>query len=356
MRAPGRRPASPSATAATVVTDPASPTSVRASPSGTTSATGRARRRRRRTRPRPGRRVGGSSRRWRSVSRTQPTSTDARVGPVAAERRTRWTRRRCPRRGTASPCRRRAARASRRRTTAPPPRRRSPPRARRRARAPHPVDEHVAVARRRASRGRDEADALDAEVRRPPPRSARTRRRCARARRRTAGRCASTPSPSRTISIRRSTSTQRAAAASTSATSSRIELVPQSIAATRVTASIRSSPHLTDVPDRRSAQGRWSTSQPSSASSPNGLTPGPAASAWRDEHVQALHPRRACRRRTPRRSRRRRRAPRGARGSRGAPRRSRRARSRRRRAGPASRASAPRPPACRPHPARGQVR
>ena len=57
----------------------------------------------------------------------------------------------------------------------------------------------------------------------------------------------STPCPSRTTSIRRSRSTSVPASGSTSATSSRIELVPQSMAATRVT---RPSSHRTTHPTR----------------------------------------------------------------------------------------------------------
>ena len=81
---------------------------------------------------------------------------------------------------------------------------------------------------------------------------------------------ASTPWPSRTISIRRSTSVC-APSSGTSATSSRIELVPQSIAATRVTAA---PPSATHGPARPPAV------HPGDAASPNGFTPGPAASAW----------------------------------------------------------------------------
>ena len=135
---------------------------------------------------------------------------------------------------------------------------------------------------------------------------------------------------------------------STSATSSRIELVPQSMAATRVTAPSTARTH---------GPLRHHSGSSASASSPSGFTPGPGRQRVADQHVQALHPvrhaagagrrdlghaRSASRRREVVlvRGRGRRRPAPG-----------------RRPAGPSSPSSRPRPPACRSRDAaRGQVR
>ena len=60
--------------------------------------------------------------------------------------------------------------------------------------------------------------------------------------------------------------------------------MPQSIAATRVALTPVASPRATHGPAAHQS------GSSASASSPSGLTPGPAASACADEDVQALHP------------------------------------------------------------------
>ncbi len=64
------------ASAATVVTDPASPTSVAVSSTGTSAATSASAARTSASAACTSSGGGGSLRRWRSVSRTQPTSTE----------------------------------------------------------------------------------------------------------------------------------------------------------------------------------------------------------------------------------------------------------------------------------------
>ena len=81
--------------------------------------------------------------------------------------------------------------------------------------------------------------------------------------------------------MRRSTSRNVPASTSMSATSSLIELVPQSMAATRVTVSLAGA---VQGPAAHQSGSR------SRASSPSGLTPATGDERVRDQDVQALHP------------------------------------------------------------------
>ena len=284
---PGRTPAGPSAIAATVVTEPASPTRVRASASGTVSPASRDRRLdvgAGRRRPAPA--VGGSSCRCRSVIRTQPTSTDRaaaaprrvaehELGRAAAdvddeERRGPGS---LPASSRVAPAKDSAASSSpgddlgldaepvarRRRRT----RRGSPRRGTRRWRRTGP-------ARRRCARTTSAYSSQRGEGARPAPPGR-------------AGRCGRRPAPSRTISIRRSTSVSVAGVG--------VDVGDEQ--PDRVGAAVdRGDPGHGARPGADDARARCATSRAArpSASSPSGFTPGPAASDVRDEHVQALHP------------------------------------------------------------------
>ncbi len=134
----------------------------------------------------------------------------------------------------------------------------------------HAVDELVAVLRVARRRRRDEADVLRAELAdRRGVAVARGERALERLGREPSGPVDALPEPHDLHLAVRSTSVP--VPASTSATSSRMELVPQSIAATRVVTTRSSRVHGPAAPQSGSS---------ASASSPNGFTPGPAASAW----------------------------------------------------------------------------
>ena len=233
----GRTLGRPSAIAATVVTEPARPTRVRASRQRhRLLRASRAPPRCRRARPRPrrpsaGRRAGAA----RSAARSRCRPTRGRAAGVRRRARTRSSRRRCRRPGTApgavprssrvAPAKDSAASSSPVTTSG------STPSA-----LADAADELVAVRGVAGGRGRDEPHPLGARARAITRGVASAaRRRCAPAPRGRAGRCGRRPARAgRSPSAGR----RRAACrppASTSATSSRIEFVPQSIAATRVT-------------------------------------------------------------------------------------------------------------------------
>ena len=176
----------------------------------------------------------------------------------------------------------RAARGSRRRTTAGPPRRRSRPPARHRA-APARRRRSRRGSRRRATRTWRRSAPARHRSRGSPRHRRRRPRRSAPGRRATAARCGRRPRPAG-----RSPSAGRPRAAVParrveSATSSRIELVPQSTAATRVT------PRL-----RRPLGRRIPTAPPLGQGGQRLVAERVRARTFgervRDEHVQALDP------------------------------------------------------------------
>ena len=212
-----------------------------------------------------------------------PRSTRCRRGP------TRSTRRRCRRRGTAPEPRARASSPAgprwRRRRTAPPPRRAvitsgSTPRI-----ARTPVTNSSRLRGVPGGAGGDHPDAARRRAGRSDRRSPAGRRRCGPARPGRARRSGPRPAPSRTISIRRTRSTS-ARLGRCRRSSSRIELVPQSTAATRGSAHAPSSSG--GHPRRTSTHGPPATS-PAAAPAPRrraGSRPG---------RPRGCGPTRACR-------------------------------------------------------------
>ena len=220
--------------------------------------------------------VGGSECRCRSVIRTQPTSTERAATGAVPRGRTRSSRHRCRRPGTA-PARGRRSRGSRRRTTAPPPPRRTPPRpVRRTARAPRRRRRRrfVRVPRRRR---RDEAHPLAP--------SSRDARRVHVAHGERARRAPRGEPPGPVDALAEPDDLHRAVQVD-ERPRGRVEVGDQQ--PDRVRAAVDAQPPRRCGPVTASAPrpGAGSTQRPAvhhgiraSASSPSGLTPGPAASA-----------------------------------------------------------------------------
>ena len=287
---PGRSSASPSAIAAIVVTVPATPTSwSMSSERHLRCGASRARPARRQRPPRPARRSAG-----RRAGAARSSARSRRPCCARATRRRR--RRRAPARSSRRRCRRPAAAAAH---DAGSPRDRAGERQRRLLAA----GDHLGIdarARRRTiatnsprfvgvagGAGRHHPHPLGAAVGGSPRRTRRARPGCARAPRGRAARCGRRPGRAGRCASARSTSTQarHRRRRRASATSSRIELVPQSIAAT-LTPRRRQ-------PGRRSAvrtgplPTTWAARQRLVAERVDARAGG---QRMRDEHVQALHP------------------------------------------------------------------
>ena len=280
--------AGPSSSAATVVTVPATPTSV-----GCVADVHAVRRERvERLVDRPGR---GRRARPRSAGRRASAARSAgpsRCRASARRRRRRWPVAEDQLGGPAADVEhrdrerhaRRQRRGWRRRRTARPPRRRRPPRARRRAAAGRPSTKtsallgvpgrrggaRTAARRRRGRRRRAAYSSTAANTRSSASSASRPVR--------------STSCPSRTMRSSRTRLSWVPAAGSRSATSSLMVLVPQSTAATRVTSARRRRRPLTQGPAAQKSPSRSSTS------SPSGFTPAALGERLAGEHVQALHP------------------------------------------------------------------
>ena len=268
---------SPSASAATVVTDPASPTRVAASRDRHLLGDQRQRRsdvgdgRLHLARPSAGRRAGAA----RSAARSRCPPTGPPAGRPRRRARTPSSRRRCRRRGTAAgarPAVRRRRRLQRRGRAeegelrllaagddvGQPAQRR-----------PHHLLEVVPVGGVPGGAGGDHAHAVGARARARCRRTRPARRGCARSPRRASRPVASTPWPSRTTSIRRTRSVAPPVGR---------DVGDEQADGVGAAVDRRDPGHAAPS---GSAHGPWPTTppSPSTARSPIGFTPGPAASA-----------------------------------------------------------------------------